>query len=103
MGQIEYFLEKSENQELIGHFDNSVFVEHYHDGPVFRVGLNGWPYEYIKRVYLNFVPQPDVTAYELAVILNILEEYKNGRFVTEEEYKDLPERIRKFLLLAGEE
>lgn len=97
MGQIEYFLEKSENQELYGHFTE------YHQPSFTDCVQPPRVYKYVKIISVVFKPQKDITAYELAVILGILEGYKNGRFLTEEEYKDLPERIRKFLLLAGEE
>jgi hypothetical protein len=78
MGQIEDFLEKSENQELRGHFS---FTEYVH---------------------VNYNPQPDITAYELSQILGIVLRLNAGYGMTRLEYNNLSEGIRRHILLAEE-
>lgn len=70
VGQIEYFLEKSENQELYGHFTE------YHQPSFTDCVQPPRVYKYVKIISVVFKPQKDITAYELAVILGILEGYK---------------------------
>lgn len=78
MGQIEYFSNKSENQEPGGHFTFA---------------------EYVSIIYK---PLPDITAYELAKVLEICIGFQAGIYLTKEKYNGLPDEIRRHIPLAGE-
>lgn len=80
MGQIEYFLKNSENNELHGHF-NLV--------------------EYVNIIYK---PLPDITAYELAKLLEIFIGFQCGTYLTKAKYNELPDGVRRHIpLLKSEE
>lgn len=104
MGQIEYFsekTEKSENQELYGHFD---FEEHhpsifYSD----KAGGTELSFNILPLIAIfSFKPLEDITAYELAKVLEIVIQYRSGYCMTRAEYDSLPEGVRRHLELAEE-
>lgn len=77
MGQIEYYLKSSENQELHGHFNLT------------------------KYVSIDYKPLSDITAYELSQILQIVMGYANGAYLTRTDYDALPDGVRRHIPLLN--